>query len=231
MSEDNKTRTATDVLISLENKLEQLISAQRTNDLTFKILANKLGALIEKMDQISSVPSIQNTKPKASQFKIEAADTSRQMVVEATTEELVDKQPSGTRRVSRINGADDAPTPKTKLLPPENISGKIDFVDADIKDNKQTVASGSTPVYQRVLDKNNKAIFLADVEIFDKHGALVSKARTAANGIWNSALLPGDYRVIIKKSASMNRQKIEISQNVSVASGTSPQELEDIFVK
>ena len=78
-------------------------------------------------------------------------------------------------------------------------------------------AQGQIPVTQRCVDKNGKAIFLANVEITDVlTNQNVFKTRTGGNGKWNASLSIGNYVVVIKKMESVNKEKLEHSQNIHV---------------
>jgi hypothetical protein len=225
MSEDTKNRTATDVLVSLEGKMDALISAHRSQDLTLKVLANKLGTLIDKIESQQIAPQAQSAVKKSS-FNIEAADVSKKIVIEPTQQETIDKFPIGPRRVSRSEAPSDRPE-----FTDADKSGKIEFVSPEVKETVKKTSPGSVPVVQRVLDKNSKAIFLADVEIYAQDGTMLHKVRTTAAGKWTCSLEPGNYRVLVKKSSSVSREKIEVSQNIVVNRGASHQELDSIVVK
>ena len=82
-------------------------------------------------------------------------------------------------------------------------------------------AQGQIPVTQRCVDKNGKAIFLANVEITDVlTNQSIFKTRTMGNGKWVASLPPGSYTVTIKKLESLTKTKVESIQNI-VVDGTS----------
>jgi len=88
------------------------------------------------------------------------------------------------------------------------------------------------PVEQRVVDKNGKSVFLADVEIVDlSSGDQVSKSRTNGTGKWMAALPIGQYRVTIKKLESLTREKVESIQTVTVDGTQSPLKLPMVIIK
>lgn len=91
---------------------------------------------------------------------------------------------------------------------------------------------GSIPVEQRVVDKNGKSVFLADVEIIDlTTGNQVCKTRTSGNGKWAAPLTMGNYRVTINKRESMSKQKIEVVQDITVDGSQSPLVLQMMIIK
>jgi len=100
------------------------------------------------------------------------------------------------------------------------------------KVNKKEPSSGSVPVMQRIVDKNGKSVFLADVEIIDvSSGEQASKTRTNGTGKWMATLSPGDYKVIIRKRESLTKEKIEVIQDVRVDGTQSPFDLQTMIIK
>jgi hypothetical protein len=92
----------------------------------------------------------------------------------------------------------------------------------------------SIPVFQRVVDKNSKSIFMADVEIIDvATNTSIHKTRTAGTGKWMASLVPGNYRVIIKKQQNLNKEKelLEAIQDIQVTGQVSPLELKMLIIK
>lgn len=93
---------------------------------------------------------------------------------------------------------------------------------------------GQIPTIQRIVDKNGKSIFLADVEITDlSTGQLFFKTRTNGNGKWMASLMVGAYQVKISKRGleSTNKAKIEALQDIQVDGSQSPLELPMLIVK
>jgi hypothetical protein len=91
---------------------------------------------------------------------------------------------------------------------------------------------GSVPVEQRIVDKNGKSVFLADVEIVDlTTGDQIFKTRTNGAGKWAAALAVGSYRVTISKRESLTKQKVEVVQDVQVTGMESPLMLQMMIIK
>ena len=88
------------------------------------------------------------------------------------------------------------------------------------------------PVEQRVVDKNGKSVFLADVEIVDHNTSLpVVKTRTSGAGKWAVPLPIGNYRVTINKRESLTKQKVEVVQDIQVTGSESPLVLQMMIIK
>lgn len=97
----------------------------------------------------------------------------------------------------------------------------------------QPVQSGGViPVIQRCVDKNSKAIFLADVEIVDMMTMQpVFKTRTNGAGKWQAPLAIGDYRVTIRKRENVTKEKIEAVQDIHVDGSVPKLELPLLIIK
>lgn len=116
------------------------------------------------------------------------------------------------------------PVPKNKAAtPPTNSPPKVPT---------ELDTHGIVPVEQRVVDRNGKSVFLADVEIVDTiSGEQVSKSRTNGTGKWMAALPLGNYKVTIRKLESLTREKVEAIQSIQVDGHQSPLKLSMVIIK
>lgn len=88
------------------------------------------------------------------------------------------------------------------------------------------------PVQQRLVDKNGKAVFLANVEIINAAtGNSETTVRTNSVGKWQAPLTPGHYRVKINKQESLSKEKIDLTQNITVDGQSPTQELPVLICK
>jgi hypothetical protein len=74
----SEPRKATDVLISLENKVDVLLGLVRSTDLNIKILSNKLNDVMKKMEEVQSAP----------RFTVETVQTATKPVMPPTFTQL-----------------------------------------------------------------------------------------------------------------------------------------------
>jgi hypothetical protein len=236
-------RKATDVLLDLESKIDILTNIIRSQDLNIKILSNKLNGIVDKINTTQS-PNI----------KIEAVDMSTLTKNQQDEEDnnikissdfnlSVDNNPQGFRRTSRpetFSGdnmyvqkadkkvkADETPT----ILVSSNEESKS---KKNISKSVENTSNNTTsvPVIQRIVDKNGKSIFLADVEITNNLTSdTVFKTRTNGTGKWMASLTPGEYKIIIKKRESMTKEKLESTQIIIVDGSKSPFELPIAIIK
>jgi hypothetical protein len=100
------------------------------------------------------------------------------------------------------------------------------------KASKQNEVTGSVPVVQRIVDKNGKSIFLAEVEVLDLSTTEpVFKTRTNGTGKWMASLPVGSYKVIIRKRESVSKEKLEAEQDIHIDGTQSPLELQTMIIR
>lgn len=152
-------KMATDVLVSIDEKLSTVIKILQSYDNNLKLILNK----------INSSSSIAELPKKTTENNLPLLKTE------------VNIDPSKVKR------------------------------DTNIVENSKKI-----PVIQRVVDKNGKDVFMADVHILDLNDILILKLKTNAIGKWQAQLKPGDYKVKISKTDSLTMTKNEIIQNIKV---------------
>ncbi len=249
---EKEPRKATDIILNLESKVDILLSIVRSQDLNIKILSNKLNSIIEKLEQEAPkskfiVEAVQNTTTETLfGFNNIPVEEEKSIEVDPDFTVKLDNSPQGFRRVSRPEtfSADINKKDESSIFPmqlPNMPQGRSEqdaqiIVNTNLKQekkvNKKEPSSGSVPVMQRIVDKNGKSVFLADVEIIDvSSGEQASKTRTNGTGKWMATLSPGDYKVIIRKRESLTKEKIEVIQDVRVDGTQSPFDLQTMIIK
>jgi len=251
-------RKATDVLLALEAKIDTLLSVTRNQDLNIKLLSNKLNSVMEKLNKLDKIETVPNKivveAVNTMATPIPQVANERNIPISSEDKLLLDTNPQGFRRTSRpetFSGDDkylNKNSPSNQIVFPMQLPSMKD-TPAEIvvpdqakepskqlpkKQNKQSVEEAPTavPVVQRVVDKNGKSIFLADVEIIDTTSLEpVSKTRTNGSGKWMASLPVGNYKVIVKKRESLSKEKIEANQNIQVDGTKSTLELPMMILK
>lgn len=185
-----------------------------------------------------------------------AGDPERNIPVGAETSFRQDESPQGFRRNSRPETYVDPNKMPTQfpanLLPPavarmqdksmspppgrtESVVGLPANSSPPAKMQPQEMpltAQGHIPVMQRVVDKNGKSIFLADVDIMDLSTSKpVFKNRTNGTGKWMASLPVGSYRVTLKKRGTSVGNSVEAVQDIQVDGKVSPLDLPMLIVK
>lgn len=233
---NSEPRKASDVLIDLESKINVLLQLVRSQDLNIKILSNKLNSLLE-----STKNNVNNTTTENSSFE----DDSKKIYVSSDGNLPLDNFPSAIRRNSRPETYSSTSNNEVQVNKDAevivNVKGnpiKNGFVKLDSDKKTQPLIDKDRndhlviPVHQRVVDRNGKSVFLADVEVLNlETNNVIFKTRTNGTGKWMASLSPGNYNVIIQKRESVSKEKIKTEQLITVDAGTSLVELQMIILK
>jgi len=248
----NEPRKATDVLLELETKVDILLNLVRNQDLNMKVLSNKINSLLAKQTQ-----QVQNVAPAPAPVTVEAVNTATifgnvpetpvQIPISSEDKLPLENRPKGFRRTSRPEtyAGDNSYLPsKTTVSPkfPIQVPKSEVIVPAAAMQQQSSdhtqqahtnvIMNNSIPVQQRVVDKNSKSVFLADVEVFKaSSGDRVFKGRTNGTGKWMASLAPDIYKVVISKRESLTKEKVELTQEIVVDGKTSPLDLPILIFK
>jgi hypothetical protein len=231
----------------LSNKLNEVMNGLKTSQTT----APKI-----------TVEAVQSPMPSQHAMvfgQIPSPDPQKSIPISAEAKLPMEEEPKGFRRTSRPESytaaGDDVylkkegvplssnPASAANRPPPGRSAGDSVVVPTAPK-NKAAPAPaapkvptemnthGIVPVEQRVVDRNGKSVFLADVEIMDlSSGEQVSKSRSNATGKWMAALPVGQYKVTIRKLESLTREKVEAIQTITVNGTESPLKLPVVIIK
>lgn len=218
---EKEARKASDVLLVLESKLDNIIHLYRTQDLNIKILSNKLTLLLDKMS------ASENTK-----FSISSDNATIQNIIAPLPKSVkvnnlnslsVEQSPTGFRRTSRPETFEDQEVSESQ--------SKFTDYNPNHPIKNDSVRSAASAVTQRVVDKNGKAIFLAEVEIVNMSDNVSFKTRTSGAGKWMAQLQPGNYKVFIRKLESLTKEKMEAIQTIYVDGSEPLTTLDALIVK
>lgn len=256
---DNAPRKATDIILSLEQQVKTLTAVVSSQDILLKVISNKLTELLNSPQQKAApkiiVEAVNNIPQQTSSFAPPInMDPERQIPISSENALPEEHNPKGFRRTSRPEtfAGDNSylkqpPKKKEEVIQfPVQIpraNGKAEVVVPDtVSDNKpakqpkqssrQVMSGNSIPTQQRIVDRNGKSVFLADVEVIDLATVeTVAKTRTNGTGKWQAALPLGEYKVVIKKLESLTKQKVEVVQTIRVDGTQSPLELQMMIIK
>lgn len=223
---DNTPRKASDIILSLEQKIDHLLKINSALDFDVKVLSNKLNTVIEAIDAINSggsVPPLQDTSfVEAPSFIPQPPLNSIPIVKEHALQ--VSEAPNGPRRTARPDAYTATQGTPTVNMPP---TPKQAQVTSEVSPDTSKVA-----VQQRVVNKSGGAIFLADVEIKNaSNGQVIHKCRTNGVGKWVAPLPVGTYQVTIKKKETATREQLETVQNLIIDGSKSPLDLQIVIMK
>ena len=235
-------RKATDVLLELESKIDMILDIVKSQDLNNKILSNKLNTILEaqrqQLDRNVSKPTIEVARAPTSQ------ELERQIPISPEMTIPMEQSPQGFRRTSRpetyegdnsylkkpASKQTTSPVQKSEIIVPvQSPQEETQFIERQAP--SPAIAHNSVPVMQRVVDKNSKSIFLADVVVLGASDGKPYKTRTNGTGKWMASLLPGNYHVTITKRDAATKEKVETSQDIVIDGKTSPLNLPMLIIK
>lgn len=258
-------RKASDIILSLESKIDILLKTVQAQDLTIKVLSNKLNTVLEKLDKqpttIVSKPTIESTNTQLPFQSVTDFNTERDVLITPNNQLLTDNSPIGFRRTSRpetFEKNEIKQVSKPMGPPPGRDPGELVIPKNVVKSPPQSMPQPmrvteekapellnnanrnitntdfskiSVPVMQRVVDKNGKAIFMAQVEIISNETREITKVKTQGTGKWMATLPVGTYKVLIHKLETLSKQEMKSIQEIKVDGKQSKIELETLIMK
>lgn len=231
METDGK-RTATDVLLSIESRLDTLERRVQNSENLLKITLGRLnealaGAQAPQVSQSVISPSSQSTshprpvvnrenfdgRPKTSEFAKQAAQFGM---------DVEDDEPQKIEQTFVAK-----PNDETELVDHDELiegPGR----SAATRGQRGPKSKGAKASVSQVLNAGEAPLFLANVEIFDETGQLVNQGRTNTKGRWLMALEPGEYQVHVSKRfpPDSGRVPVDTTYQISVPQANKPLELD-----
>jgi hypothetical protein len=203
-------RKASDILLSLEDKVNTLTKIISVYDYNTKIIldrVNKIYAYIDFLQKEEAALAQQNAQPVQSENDLFPQYQEKE-IVQTSTEHMIteEKEPKGHRRTARS--------------------------ETYATDTKQVGGSEKKiPVIQRITDHTGKDIFMAEVSILNENNEIVCKTKTNAVGKWQAHLKTGNYTVSVVKTDTSTKKKIEAMQDIVVNDNTPTMTLPTAVIK
>jgi hypothetical protein len=204
-------RNISEIILSLEEKVESLTKQVANNESLLKNLLNSVNRLVRQ----GAAPSAPTVAPPAVATAAPPAAATAAPAMEPELEE----PKSRFERLKEMHGITDQTTNVQDLK-----SGfrKIDRAAV----SASNINVKKTSVTQQVTYQGTPLI-VAAIEIKNLNGKIVESCRTNQKGIWVASLEPGDYIVfVIKRFVRESKQPIEAIYEISVAASDSAVVLE-----
>lgn len=233
--ETEEKRTATDILLSIEAKLNTLEGRIKNSENILKITLGRLnealaGTQAPQASQ-SVISSPQPTsyprqvvnrenfddRPKTSEFTKQAAQFG------------IDVEDNTPERIEQVFVA--KPLDETELVDHDELIESPSRGTAT-RGQRGPKSKGTKTSVSQVLSAGETPLFLANVEIFNETGQLVNQARTNTKGRWLMALEPGNYQVHVLKRfpPDSGRVPVDTTYQISVPPANKPLELNSLNV-
>jgi hypothetical protein len=216
MSEERKT---SDILLSLELKIDSLIKYQQNLDLLLKTVLNKLNKLDPKISTQES--SIISEQVSNSNSKLKQIPGIKPGIFLINTNENTD---IGENSIKHTNDEEFKSVPGS-----DSDNDELDIEESGILTGKRRTARyGNTtqlhygdnppiPIQQKIVyASDNKNVIQANITIINSNGDIVKELKTAPNGKWITSLIPGSYSVRIQRRGSNGRQDIDKDFSIEI---------------
>jgi len=210
----DEPRKASNILLSLEEKVNTLIKIVSVYDMNTKIILNRVNKVYAYIEMLER-EMVENDAPKhlTAASQLGEPEPVNEELVETSAEHVITMtdKPMGHRRTPR------AETYVSEVLPavPVPVSAQEPEVRHAKADNERKV-----PVTQRVTWQDAsgtvKDLFMAEVSIFNDQKELVTKTKTNAAGKWQAYIKPGMYSVNVSKTDTATKKKLEALQDIHV---------------
>jgi hypothetical protein len=200
-------RSATDILLSLESKINTLEQRSQNTEYLLK-------ALLGKTNKAVSVST-----PSESQFVV--------------NKDNFENRPK-TNRFSEMAESQGVSLDDHEMISSFGISEMSESaVRGSSRGQRGAKPKGSKTSVSQTINCGNSPVFLANIEVFDENNELISNTRTNTKGRWLSALYPGNYNVHILKRypPDSGKKPIDTSYQITVPSSDKPLELDSHVVE
>jgi hypothetical protein len=217
------TRNASDVILSLETKIDQLLNIVISQDLIIKNLSNKHNEIIRRLDSLANRPTVVSSEPLVQTAKIPTPPDNSPAYRRGGRDLIptpAQQPPAQTQNVSQA-----VPQPEI-VVPMQPPVVPTDEPDTFIEEGPQKF-----PVTQKIVNDKKKPIFPVGVEIFNEAGQIYAKVKTNVTGKWMAQLPIGGYRIVTTALLVDQPGPRTNTQLITVDGKKSPQQLPELVVK
>ena len=186
-------RKSTDVLLSIEEKINLLLNHSSNQSMLLSNLANR----ISKLESLSGDQVVLN------------ADKSEKNNINQSTADI---------KVSSVNKSLPGLKPGITLV---GQSKNVSKQSNGIPDYVGSINS-STTVQQKVVYSDKKPITRASVEILDFNGEVKYKSTTNNSGKWVDKIAVGTYMIKVHKKATSKKPEVNIESKIVVYESDKP---------
>ena len=214
-------RKASDVILSIENYVNEILGHVRNQDMTVKLLINRISSLERAVNNSSPAPasSAPPAPAPASQRQMPGLKPGVNLGPPAKEQQTFTATPRGSSQIDYDESGN------------EQLEVEVKPVGKRRGARGQTASAvKNVPVQQKILYPDGKNVCLANVEVFSsgKQGQLdlVKKCRTNSAGKWNVSLGAGKYLVSISKVGTSTKPGVEVSYPIEIPVSDKPLELQ-----
>lgn len=243
----SEQRKASDILLDLETKIDHLVKLNSSLEFNQKVMSNKLNEIMSVLGKENTAPQMGSELYTANTDTFEEADEKGKILSSNDFKLPMQNGPQHsygrTSRSETFETIRPTPPPTGERPPvikvPANIQKmpqiKTDVPMVPVQEKKlpnKIDTSARVAVEQRVVNRQGKAVFLANIDVVEVNSKeTIGSARTNAIGKWSCSLPIGQYNVIVKKMNPDTKEMIEITQNLLVDGTETPLRLQPMIIK
>jgi hypothetical protein len=215
--QQEQPRKASDILLSIESKMNSLIKAMSVYDLNVKLILSRVNVVYAYIEQLKAEAELPPDQDAPIAVLAEAA-------IQLSTE------PSKDRRMGRVGVPVQIPQVQQERPIPQT-QQPVQVPQSDKKANTPTSPDRKVPVVQQLKYNNGGDVFMAEVSIANQDNELVHKTKTNAIGKWQAHLKPGKYYVSVVKTDTTTKKKIEALQELIIPNSNDTVNLPPAIIK
>lgn len=218
MSEDRK---ATDVLLQIESKVDELLSYIKADNLANKIILERLRIVTESLEKLSLKPSSVSVSDSGKKPNLSVSADFTKPTTNVGSEQQQQKQLSDKISVTTLSLKDKI---KKAMDDAKEDTSSLEFPAAK-EQSKEKNTDKPISVQQKITDVEGSNLFMANVEIFDLNDVLIKKTKTNQTGKWLAQLPVGTYNVAVTKVGANNKPSINVKYSIEITNENSNLEL------
>lgn len=186
-------RKATELLVSMEQKLDTLTKMILNQDLLLKVITDRTNKIYSYVNEIQKEYEKERISINPPPYTL---SSDKEVIMTSIQDVLpLSETPAITKRTNNVI--------EDKSFKPEE-----SFSNSDKK----------IPIIQRITDQNGKDLFMAEVVLSDNNKKLLGKFKTNAAGKWQAHLKPGKYFVKVSKTNTVDKTLLEMDQEINIPS-------------
>lgn len=220
-NEQEQPRKASDILLSIEDKMNSLIKSMSVYDLNTKLMLSRINSIYAYIEQLKAEAELQ-------------PDQIDQGTIQVVAQEAIPitDVPTKDRRIGRVEPPVQIPQ---RPATPQQMQTQAQPVPVQTPQNKKVNVPVSSdrkvPVVQQLKYSTGGDVFMAEVSVANQDNELVHKTKTNAIGKWQAHLKPGKYYVSVVKTDTTTKKKIEALQELTIPNSEGTVNLPPAIIK
>lgn len=210
------TRKATDVLISIEKKCDEILSYHKNQDFLIKNMLSRIDNFLKEKTKIDELDKI----------KPDVVKQNQQIPGLKPGIKLDNSQGNTYRKIIKDESEENNIAESVGLNNEEDLELIPSLIGKRRTSRYVSVSNNSNvPVQQKILYDDGRAVSMAKIELFNTNNELVKSLKTNATGKWTSAIPSGKYIVKISKKETSTRSAINDQIEINVPNSDEPVQL------